>query len=316
MKNFRIISLLPASTEMVYGLGLGKCLVGVSDDSDFPKEVQKLPQVVTTTLPPGLSSKEIDDRVRDAKHRGVGIFHIDQKLLKKLSPNLILSQELCEVCAIGTSEIKRAARVLKNNVRTISLEPESIADIMDNIILIGSLTGREKEARRLVGKLQDRIRFITLTLNPSPIEGEGDMRKRILIIEWLDPIMIAGHWVPEMVEMAGGKNLLTKPHEMSRRIEWKDVLKADPDVLIIAPCGFDISRAKKEMIGIKRRTGFRGIRAVRENNCYFVDANAYLTRPGPRIVDGVEILAEIINPEIFQKLHSASDWQKTSVINP
>lgn len=165
--GLRILSLLPAATEMVYALGLGGNLVGVSDDSDFPKIVERIPRVVTTTLPQGLTSRQIDKRVRTAKHRGIGIFHVDEELLKKASPNLVLSQELCEVCAIGTSEIKRAARIIKGPVRTISLEPESYSDILENIRMIGELTDTKKEADKLISNLSKRISTVVKQVNQS-----------------------------------------------------------------------------------------------------------------------------------------------------
>lgn len=316
----RIVSLLPAATEMVYALGLGKHLVGVSDDSDFPEVVRSLPKVVTTSLPAGLSSGEIDRRVREAKHRGIGIFHVDQKLLGKLSPTLILSQELCEVCAIGTAEIRKAAWVLNHPVRTISLEPDSISDILENIRMIGSLTGKEKEAEVLVRNLEKRVERVRHIVTARPQSGEAvsmseiasasprNDKPRVLIMEWLDPIMVAGHWVPEMIEKAGGVSLLCRPGDFSKRITWQEVLNADPDILIIAPCGFDIDQAKKEIKSITSKKGYGSLKAVRSKQVYYIDGNAYLTRPGPRIVDGIEILAEIFYPKIFTRKHSEKDW--------
>ncbi len=303
MKRLRIISLLPAATEMIYDLGLAKNLVGVSFDSDYPTSVRKLPQVVTTLLPQGLSSKEIDKRVRKAKHTGIGIFHTDQELLKHLKPNLIISQELCEVCAIGTSEIKKAARILKNEIQTISLEPESVGDIFENINLVGEVTNKKKAAQNLVTNLSQRISTVVKKVR-------NKQKPRALIIEWLEPLMVAGHWVPEMVELAGGLNLLTTKGAVSKTITWERVVKANPDILIIAPCGFDIVRTKKELGIILRRKGFENLKAARSNNIYLVDGNAYLTRPGPRIIDGVEIFAEIFHPESFVRRYSKKDWQK------
>lgn len=331
MSKLRIVSLLPAATEIVYALGLEDYLVGVSDDSDFPPQVRNIPKVVTTTLPQNLTSRQIDDRVRAAKHRGVGIFHVDQELLKKLKPNLILSQELCEVCAIGASEIRRAARILKNPTRTVSLEPETIENVMENILLIGSLTGKNREAEEIVRKLKKRLSVLSYQLSDSgqsvfsrSVSQTGkqktgkpdsenrkpktDNRKRVLIIEWVDPIMVAGHWVPEMVKLAGGVNLISKKGEVSKRIPWQQVFKENPDVLIISPCGFDIERTMQEMNLLKNRKDYNALKAVRNKSVFLVDGNAYLTRPGPRIVDGIEILSEIIHSEVFKREYSKKDW--------
>lgn len=280
----RILSLLPAATEMVYLLGLEKYLVGD-------------PKVTSSAISNAMSSLEIDMAVKRWGHKGNGVFHIDQQKLKQLKPDLILTQELCEVCAVGFNQVKKAARVLDGKVKIISLEPESVEDILENIVLVSEAVGHRQQARRIVQKLQKRIENCKLKI------VNFKTRPRVLVIEWLDPVMVAGHWVPEMIEIAGGKMLITKAGEKSRRINQTQ-LKLNPDIVIIAPCGFDIKRTSKEKHLINQI-----LRYVKNYpKVYLVDGNSYMTRPGPRIIDGIEILSEILYPEIFSRKHSKVDW--------
>ena len=295
MKSLRILSLLPAATEIVYLLGLEKYLVGVSHECDFPAEVKNKPKVTTSLVSNNMTSKEIDDKVKKVGHRGSGVFHIKEGVLKKLKPNLILTQELCEVCAITPPVILRSEggpSKRDKNLKIISLEPEGVEDILNNILLIGEATGRQKQAEKVVEKLKKRFEKVHRRLLPlNQVQGRNDgKRPRVLIIEWLDPLMVAGHWVPEMVNIAGGVNLLTKPGERSKYININQILLSNPDILIISPCGFDIQRIIKEKPLIDRI-----VKKLPENvKVYLIDGNAYMTRPGPRVVDGIEILAKFI----------------------
>lgn len=282
MNSLRILSLLPAATEIVYLLGLEKYLIGVSHECDFPPQAKKKPKVTTSLVSNSMrSSREIDERVKKIGHRGPGVFHIKDEVLKKLRPNLILTQELCEICAIGFNEVKKAARVLDSDVKIISLEPETVEDILENIRLVGEICGEEKEAIRVVRGLKKRLLRYA--------RNDGGRKPRILVIEWLDPIMAAGHWVPEMVELAGGLNLITKPGQKSKNIKLNQIKTSNPDILIISPCGFDIERTRKEIQLVDRI-----VREVREVRVELMDGNAYMTRPGPRVVDGIEQLYDII----------------------
>ena len=274
----RILSLLPAATEMVYSLGLEKYLV---ED----------PKITSSPISNAMTSLEIDMAVKKLGHRGNGVFHIDQQKLKQLKPDLILTQELCEVCAVSFNQVKKSARILDSNVKIISLEPESVEDILENILLIGETTGSRQQARKVIKNLKNRLKIIDLRLKNLK------NKPKVLVIEWLDPLMVAGHWVPQMVEMAGGEMLITKRGEKSRRINQAQ-LKINPDIVIIAPCGFDIKRTIKEKHLIRKNF----------SKVYLMDGDSYLTRPGPRIVDGIEILSEILYPEIFSRKHSKVDW--------
>lgn len=295
------MSLLPAATEMVCLLGLEKSLVGISDDNDYPESVLKLPKITTTTISNNLSSLEIDKKVKAAKHRGSSVFHIDRKLLADLSPDLILTQELCPVCAPAFTDVEKTARQVLSSTKIISLEPHTIDDIFENIkeVAHATQTSPEKFIKSLRSRLSTVSKKIISATKPS-----------VLIIEWLDPLMIAGHWVPEMVEKAGGKMLIAKKKEPSQYIEWEDVLRLDPDVIVFAPCGFGISRTLDEISLIINKKGFKSLKAYQNKQIFLVDGNAYLTRPGPRIVDGVEILAEIFHPDIFSRTYLSSSWQR------
>jgi iron complex transport system substrate-binding protein len=300
----KIVSLLPAATEMVCLLGLEKNLVGISDDNDYPASILKLPKITASTITNSLSSLEIDKRVKAAKHRGSSVFHIDQTLLAKLAPDLIFTQELCPVCAPAFTDVEKAARKVLTNAKIISFEPHTINDIFENIreVAKATQTSSLKPIKSLKSRLSIVSKKIVSVTKPS-----------VLIIEWLDPLMIAGHWVPEMVERAGGQMLVAKQKEPSQYVSWEDIVRLDPDIIIIAPCGFDIKRTVDEIGLITNKKGFKNLKAVKNKQVFLIDGNAYLTRPGPRIVDGVEILAEIFHPHIFFRKYPASSWQTMSI---
>ncbi len=287
---------------MVYLLGLEKSLVGISDDSDFPSEVLKLPKITTTTIGPNLSSLEIDKRVKAAKHRGSSVFHIERTLLAELAPDLIVTQELCPVCAPAFTDVEKVAKQILKNTKIISLEPHSISDILKNVRTVGELTKTKQKATEIIAQLQSRLSLIVKQVS-------SQKKPSVLIIEWLDPVMIAGHWVPEMVERAGGTMLIAKKKEPSQYIVWDDVLRLDPDCIIIAPCGFSIKRTLEEINLIKQKKDFKKLKAYKNNHIFLVDGNAYLTRPGPRIIDGVEIMAEIFHPAVVKRKYPPSAWQ-------
>lgn len=293
MKDLRIISLIPSATEIVYLLGLGSKLVACSHDSDYPEDAASKAKITDTVISPNLTSQEIDRAVRKSLHQGRSLYHIDSELLRKLKPNLVLTQELCEVCAPSYTQVKGAVRILDSDIKLLSLEPESIKDMFENILTVGKYTGKELEAKNAVGLLRGRLHSVEQKV------GKRREQPTVVIIEWLEPIMIAGHWVPEMVERAGGNMLLSKPAKKSRRVKWQEVLKADPDVLIFAPCGFSIKRTQKEVGMFEKKKGWLRLKAVKKNRVYLVDGDAYLTRSGPRLVTGVEILAGIMYPERF-----------------
>ncbi len=284
----RIVSLVPSATEIVASLGLTDELVGISADCDFPPEICGKPVLSEAVVTPDLSSPEIDRRIRGRAHTGRSVYHLDAAQLARLRPDLILTQELCAVCAPSFSVVMQAARLLDAEPRIVSLEPRRLLDILDNIRLVGELAGVPERAADLARRLQRRIDDVAAR--------SGGERPRVVCVEWLEPVYVGGHWVPEMVAAAGGRDALGAPGEASRMAEWRDVRDARPDVLVVMACGFDVSRTRAEIGLLTRRPGWDDLPAVRSGRVYLADASAYFSRPGPRIVDGLEILAAILHP--------------------
>jgi len=289
----RIVSLLPSATEIVCALGLADVLVGVSHDCDFPPEIQGKPvlseAIVGTTMPSGA----IEDRIRGAIHKGKSVYHLDDRALARLDPDLILTQELCAVCAPSYTLVKQAAKLLDAETRIVSLEPHGLLDVLDNILLVGELTGTARRAETLVDRLRGRIEAVRVRA------AEAASRPRVACLEWLEPVYVGGHWVPEMVTIAGGLDVLGRRGEPSFAVEWETVASAHPEVLALMPCGFDVGRIRAEMDLLTARPGWLDIPAVRSGRVYLTDASSYFSRPGPRLADGLEILAAAIHPEIF-----------------
>ncbi len=301
----RIVSLLPSSTEIVYGLGLGADLVGVSHDCDYPPEVASKTVLTSIDIDPArASSSAVNDWVAGKVHSGTSIYHIDRDALKKANPDLILTQELCGVCAPSFTEVESACKILDGDRKIISLEPTSIEQILDSILTVGRVAGREEKAKQLVTSLHDRIWKVEETL------ATAGPRSEVSCLEWLDPIFSAGHWVPEMVAKAGGVDRLTQPTTPSRRIEWNQIADYDPEVLILMPCGFHLERTIQESTSLKRYNGWQNLRAVQNHQVFAVNGSAYFNRPGPRIVDGLEILAEILHPESVGKIAPANSYKR------
>ncbi|MGH2435662.1 MAG: cobalamin-binding protein [bacterium] len=286
----RIASLLPSATEMVCALGLAEDLVGISHDCDYPPQIAGTPvlsqAIVTSTLPSG----EIEARIRRAVHRGNSVYHLDAEQLAELRPELILTQELCSVCAPSYTLVKQAAKVLDAETKIVSLEPLGLLDILENLLLVGELTGHRARADTIVGDLRDRIDRVRDAVAGLP-------KRRVACIEWLEPLYVAGHWVPEMVAIAGGRDVLGKTREPSFMVSWEDVMAAEPDTLIIMPCGFDVARTREEIHLLTDRPEWHLLPAVQDKQVYLTDATSYFNRPGPRIVTGLEILATIFHPQ-------------------
>lgn len=288
----RIVSLLPSATEMVAALGLSDQLVGISHDCDYPSEVRTRPvlseAIVTTDLPSGL----IESRIRGQVHKGKSVYHLDERQLAQLRPDLILTQELCSVCAPSYTLVQQAAKLLDAEAKIVSLEPLGLFDILDNIQLVGELSGRNAQAEALAADLRARIERVRS-------QAAGLPTPRVACIEWLEPIYVAGHWVPEMVRIAGGHDVLGKPRKPSFAVGWDEIVAAEPDIAVIMPCGFDVPRTRRELHLLAGQAGWNDLRAVRNGRVYLTDASAYFNRPGPRIVTGLEILAKILHPDRF-----------------
>jgi iron complex transport system substrate-binding protein len=292
MKELRVISFLPAATEMMFALGLGDDLVGVSHECDFPVAARNKPVVVKNALQlEGLSEGEIDAVVSERVRNGESLYAVDERLLEQLSPTHILTQDLCHVCAPSGQEIAHALNALAEKPRIVWFTPRSIADIFENLRDLGEMTGRLCEAHQLIATARSRLQKVNDVLHDVP-------RPRVLCLEWTDPFYCCGHWVPEMIEMAGGYDRLGRKGADSIRIPWAEIAAKSPEILIVAPCGFDTRKAVELAGRLLQRPDWSNLPAVRQNFVYAVDANAYFARPGPRIVDGVELLAHLIHPDL------------------
>ena len=296
----RICSLLPGATEIAYLLGLGDQIVGVTHECDYPPDAQYKPVVVRSAVDASLmSSEEIDRKVAALLQAGKGFYTLDEGKLAEAAPDLILTQGLCEVCALDYDTVVKAAKRLPNTPEIVSLNPHSLAEILDDIARVGAATRRETAAADVVSDLRRRIERIGLR--------EPDYRPRVVCLEWFEPLYVAGHWVPEMVALAGGFDALGRRGEPSFKIEWQKVLAAKPDVILLMPCGFDVRRTVKESTPLRSLEGWNDLPAVKSGNVYALNGSAYFSRPGPRLVKGLEILARIIHPERITETLSSSD---------
>ena len=301
----RICSLLPSSTEIVYALGLGDSLVGITHECDYPPKATKLPAVTHSLINhAGSTSREIHNHITSAVHGGSSIYGMNQALLKKLNPDLILTQELCEVCAVSYGEVRKAARLLPGDRKILSLEPTSLRAILETIKTVGEATGTQARAKKLVADLQARIdKVASATKNVT-------RRPKVFALEWLDPPFIGGHWVPEMIRLAGGFDGMGKEGRHSVTTTWKEIADYNPEVVVLMPCGYHLGESLAEVKKYTWPPEWKGLKAVRNGQVYAVDGSSYYNRPGPRVVDGLEILAEILHPELFPRKHTKDDWGK------
>lgn len=287
----RICSLLPSATEIAFALGLGDQIVAVSHECDYPHEASNRPVLTKSAIHQKIHrSLEVD---REVEQRGGDIYEIDDKLLEKLKPDLILTQELCHVCAVSYTKVKEAARVLDADTKIVSLEPTNLEEIVDNILLVGRMTGKLGEAEKLARQMLQRINMIrekAQTVRHRP---------RVFFMEWLQPLWTGGHWIPEMVDYAGGFDGLGRLGKPSHRIEWDEVVEYQPEIVVLSPCGFETRQVMEEAHVLASYRGWEKIPAFRSSRIYAVNASAYFSRSGPRVVDGLEILAHIIHPELF-----------------
>jgi iron complex transport system substrate-binding protein len=292
----RIVSLLPSATEIAFALGLGDQIEGVTYECDHPAEARAKPVVSTTALPQDrpLSAGDIDDLVTSFMDRGEPIYGLDKELIQKIQPDLILCQDLCRVCAVPSGQVEDALEELGCMAEVLSLDPSTIEEILENVAQVGRATGTEAAARPLLDGLKTRIDRVRQ-------RGAGLPSIRTLCLEWSDPPFAAGHWIPGMVELAGGTHLLTgsDPPAPSRRVTWREVADAGPEVIVFMPCGYYLLEAEAEAEKLFDLPDFAETPAARLGNVFAVDASSYFSRPGPRIVEGLEILAWAIHPEAF-----------------
>lgn len=285
----RICSLLPGATEILFALGLDKEIVGVTHECDYPAEAQYKPILVKSVIDPKrMSSGEIDRKVGEILQGGKHLYTIDRQTFLESAPELILTQGLCEVCALDHNEVTKAAAELARPPEILSLNPHSLGDVFEDILRVGAATNRLLVAQALVRDLQERV-------ERASVPG-ANRRPRVVCLEWFEPLFIAGHWVPEMVALAGGDDALARAGEPSRRVEWQTILAAQPEVILLMPCGFDARRAVKEATPLRALPGWNDLPAVKSNNVFALNGSAYFSRPGPRLVNGLEILAHLIDP--------------------
>jgi iron complex transport system substrate-binding protein len=288
----RIVSLLPSATEIVCDLGLGDDLVGVTHECDHPRFVADLPKVTRTLIPHDASSRDIDALVRERLKTQRALYSLDLPTLERLAPDLIVTQALCDVCAVAEAEVIAAACSLPGRPLVINLEPMSLEDVLDTLRAVGRAAGVAGRAESVVGDLRRRINAVTVRS-----EGVAD-RPRVVLLEWLDPPFSCGHWSPELVRLAGGDEVIGRAGRPSRTLAWEEVVAARPDVLVVACCGFSLQRTLVDVPGLTARPGWADLPAVGAGRVYVTDGNAYFSRPGPRLVDSLEILAHALHPDV------------------
>ena len=304
-KPQRIVSFLPSATEIACALGLSEELVGITHECDYPPEVIGKPVVVRNALPvEQMNQGEIDAAVAERMRSGESLYVVDEELLRTLNPDLIMTQDLCQVCAPSGNEVSQALKTLAGKPDILWLTPVTIDQIFGNIRQLGEATGRAREAEALISAGQARLNEIAAK------SGKLSVRRRVCCLEWLDPIYCAGHWVPEMVRLAGGIDV--SPHEGkdSVRFAWDEVVSWAPEVIIIMPCGFNLEKVTELAPQLFSRPSWSELPAVRNGRVYAVDANSYFARPGPRVVEGTELLAHLINPENFSWSGPANAYQR------
>jgi iron complex transport system substrate-binding protein len=284
----RIISFLPSATEIIYLLGSQDLLFGVTHQCDYPAEAKNKPRVIRSVFDSeSMTSLQIEDKIQELSQLQNDFFIINYDLIKKIQPDLIISQGLCEVCSPHNKEMDKAIQLLDIKPDTLVLDPHTVEDIMQNIMDIAKRVGKETVGLDIKVSLTKRIEKISTTKNKKP---------KVICLEWIDPFYICGHWVPQMVEIAGGINGISKIGERSRKIDLSQISKFDPDILILLPCGFDLNRVLREYGCLQKNHKWNSLRAVQNDMVFAVDALSYFSRPSPRIITGIEILAKIINP--------------------
>jgi iron complex transport system substrate-binding protein len=304
----KIVSLLPSATEIVCALGLEQNLVGRSHECDYPESVKHLPICSEANFPDGLSSNEIDVKVKEILADALSVYTVNREQIKQLVPDVVITQAQCEVCAVSLEDVEQALEnYLDKEARIISLQPNSLADIFTDIQTTANALNVPERGELLIEELQERVDLIRHKLKFI------DQKPTVACIEWLEPMMLSGNWIPGLVSIAGGNSILAEAGKHSPYVQWEDIRQQDPDIIVMMPCGFPIERTMKEVDLLLQLPGFAEMKAVKNNRLYIADGNQYFNRPGPRIVDSVEILAEIINPKQFIFGYEGSGWIKFEV---
>jgi iron complex transport system substrate-binding protein len=295
----RIVSFFPSATELLYELGAGDKVFGVTHECLYPDNAKTKPRVISSVFDPNLmSSKEIDDKIVQLVKEGKDIYKLDELILRQANPDLIISQDTCEVCSAYTGHVTKALAVLKKKPEIVPLNPHDVEGILESVLNVAKKIGMEEKGKEIVESLKKRIDFIK--------NNNFEARPRVLALEWIEPFFTSGHWVPEMVEIAGGKNEISSKGDQSRRIKLEEIKQCDPEIIVLMPCGFDTERIISEYKRIlQNNSEWNTLRAVKNNLVYAVDANSYFSKPSLRTITGIEILAKIIHPKLFEKLKNS-----------
>jgi iron complex transport system substrate-binding protein len=304
----KIVSFLPAATEMAYALGLGPELCAVSHECDYPADARTKPVVVRLAVDlAGLTPQEIDERVSRQIHEKGTLYEVDEEILREIHPDLLMTQNLCQVCAPSGTEVTRALAGLNPPPEVLWMTPRSLEEILGNIRDLGAHAGRAAEADGLIEGIRADLAALRVQT------ARSSTRPRVFCMEWADPVFCAGHWVPEMVQIAGGVDGLARSGTDSARIPWADVRKWAPEVLIVAPCGYHLPKAREEVARLRKLPGWDSIPAVRNGQVYAVDADSYVSRPGPRVAQGARLFAHLLHPETFSWNGPADAFERLDV---
>ena len=301
----RILSLIPSSTEIVCALGFENQLIGRSHECDFPSSVQKLSSCTAPKFKVEGTSAEIDQRVKSILKNALSVYQIDEKKLQQMQPDIIITQAQCEVCAVSLKDVENAVcEWVESRPQIVSLEPNQLSDIWKDFINISEALGVKEQGHELVSLLKQRMNKIAQKTINFP------QKPTVVCIEWIEPLMSAGNWMPELIEMGGGINLFGVAGEQSPWMTWEQLLEANPDVILVMPCGFNLARSKTEMSSLSHKLEWSQLNAVQNQQVYLTDGNQYFNRPGPRLVESLEIIAEILHPAHFDFHHQQSGWEQ------
>ena len=293
VKNLmRIVSLLPSATEIVCRLGLRDKLVGVSHECDYPVSVTDLTKVTSSLIPHDAPSRSIDELVREQLHSRKALYALDTRTLKRLEPHLIVTQTLCDVCAVAETEVQQVVSSFRPPPVVVNLEPQSLEDVFQSMMLIAEATGRDSLADEAIALLRDRVDCV------AKRSSAVTRVPRVVVLEWMDPPFASGHWNPELVELAGGREMLGSAGRPSHRVSWRELTDVDPEVLVFSCCGHSLERTLEDVPILSAQPDWDRLSCVREHRVYAMDGSVYLSRPGPRLVDGLEILAHALHPEL------------------
>ena len=301
----RVVSLLPSSTEIIHALGCGDRIVGRSHECDYPAGITALPPCTAPKFDPNGTSREIDERVKAVLQDAVSVYSVDTALLDDLAPDLVVTQSQCELCAVSLADVQAAVRELVGSKPDVlSLEPNALGDVWRDIASVAGALGVRERGEALLAQLRERLGAIARRAR------ETGRRPRVACIEWYDPLMAAGNWVPELVEIAGGEDVLGVRGEHSAWLEWAALEGADPQAIVLMPCGFDIPRSRRELSALTGRAEWMRLEAVQRGEVFVTDGNQFFNRPGPRLVESAEILAEILHPDAFAFGHEGAGWER------